>query len=68
MSAPALVIAGRQDNVTGYRDIWDILELFPRSTLAILDRAGHAVSTEQRHLFRQLTHEFLDRVEESFPE
>ena len=65
MSAPTLIVAGRQDNVTGYRDIWDILELFPRSTLAILDRAGHAVSTEQGSLFTALAHEFLDRVEES---
>lgn len=63
MTAPALVIAGRQDSVTGYRDIWEIIELFPHATLAILDRAGHAVSSEQRTLFRALTHEFLDRVE-----
>lgn len=65
MTAPALIVAGRQDSVTGYRDIWGIIELFPRSTLAILDRAGHAVSTEQRSLFTALTLEFLDRVEES---
>jgi pimeloyl-ACP methyl ester carboxylesterase len=65
MTAPALIVAGRQDHITGYRDIWDILGLFPRSTFAILDRAGHAVSSEQRSLFTALTHEFLDRVEES---
>ncbi len=65
MTAPSLIVAGRQDNVTGYRDIWNILELFPRSTFAILDRAGHAVSSEQRSLFVALTHEFFNRVEES---
>lgn len=63
MTAPALIVAGRQDSVTGYRDIWEIIELFPHATLAILDRAGHAVSWEQPTLFRALTHEFLDRVE-----
>lgn len=65
MMAPALILAGRQDSVTGYRDIWDMLELFPRSTFAVLDRAGHALSSEQQALFTALTHEFLDRVEES---
>jgi pimeloyl-ACP methyl ester carboxylesterase len=65
MTAPALIVAGRQDSVTGYRDVLEILELFPRATVAILDRAGHAVSSEQRTLFRMLTHEFFDRVEES---
>lgn len=63
MPAPALIIAGRQDSMTGYRDIWEIIELFPHATLAILDRAGHGVASEQRALFRTLTHEFLDRVE-----
>ena len=65
MTSPALIVAGRQDSVTGYRDIWEVLELFPRATLSILDRAGHGVSSEQRTLFRTLTHEFLDRVAES---
>lgn len=63
MTAPALIVAGRQDSMTGYRDIWEIIELFPHATLAILDRAGHGVASEQRALFRTLTHEFLDRVE-----
>ena len=65
MTAPALIVAGRQDSVTGYRDILEAVELFPRATVAILDRAGHAVNSEQRTLFTALTHEFLDRVEES---
>lgn len=64
LTAPGLILAGRQDSVTGYRDIWEILERFPRTTLAILDRAGHSLTSEQETLFTTLTHEFLDRVEE----
>jgi pimeloyl-ACP methyl ester carboxylesterase len=65
MTAPTLIVGGRQDSVSGYRDLWEIIELFPHATLAILDRAGHAVSWEQRTLFRALIHEFIDRVEEA---
>ena len=67
MTSPVLIVAGRQDSVTGYRDVWDVVELFPRATIAILDRAGHALRSEQGALFTSLTNEFLDRVEESSP-
>ena len=62
--APTLVLAGRQDFLVGYQDAWAILESFPRATFAVLDRAGHALSVEQRSLFRSLTGEWLDRVRE----
>jgi pimeloyl-ACP methyl ester carboxylesterase len=39
--APALFLLGRQDNVVGYRDAWDVVENYPRATFAVLDRAGH---------------------------
>lgn len=61
---PTLVLAGRQDFVVGYQDAWAILENFPRATFAVLDRAGHALSVEQRSLFRSLVGEWLDRVRE----
>lgn len=62
--APTLVLAGRQDSLVGYRDAWTILDSFPRATFAVLDRAGHALSIEQRGLFRSLAGEWLDRVRE----
>lgn len=62
--APALLLAGRQDSLVGYVDAWALLERFPRATFAVLDRAGHALSVEQRSLFRSLTGEWLDRVRE----
>ncbi len=62
---PALILMGRQDAHVGYQDGWSILEFFPRATLAILDRAGHALGVEQEALFQVLINEWLDRVEES---
>lgn len=61
---PALILTGRQDSHVGYRDALDLIELYPRATLAVLDRAGHALGVEQEGLFQALLHEWLDRVEE----
>jgi pimeloyl-ACP methyl ester carboxylesterase len=61
---PVLVVVGRQDSVTGYRDAWELVEHYPRATFAVLDRAGHALNIEQRGLFEALVSEWLDRVEE----
>jgi len=62
---PALVVVGRQDSVTGYRDAWSLVEHYPRATFAVLDRAGHALHIEQRGLFETLVGDWLDRVEEA---
>jgi pimeloyl-ACP methyl ester carboxylesterase len=62
--APTLIITGRQDNLCGYRDAWDLLDNYPRATFAVLDRAGHFVNIEQNMLCQALTREWLDRVEE----
>ncbi|WP_220201004.1 alpha/beta fold hydrolase [Reticulibacter mediterranei] len=64
-SKPVVILAGRQDQVTGYRDAWRILENYPRGTFAVLDRAGHNAHIEQHHLFQVLVGEWLDRVRES---
>jgi pimeloyl-ACP methyl ester carboxylesterase len=61
---PTLILTGRQDAHVGYRDTFDIIELYPRATLAVLDRAGHALGVEQESLFHVLINEWLDRVEE----
>jgi pimeloyl-ACP methyl ester carboxylesterase len=61
---PTLVLVGKQDHVSGYRNQWDILENYPRATFAVLDRAGHRLQIEQETLFNVLVDEWLDRVEE----
>jgi pimeloyl-ACP methyl ester carboxylesterase len=62
---PTLILVGRQDHWSGYRDQWDILENYPRATFVVLDRAGHRLQIEQEELFNALVDEWLDRVEES---
>ncbi|MDR7382538.1 alpha/beta fold hydrolase [Promicromonospora iranensis] len=61
---PALIVVGRQDSVTGYRDAWGLVEHYPRASFAVLDRAGHALHLEQPGLLESLVGEWLDRVEE----
>jgi pimeloyl-ACP methyl ester carboxylesterase len=60
---PTLILAGRQDTNVGYQDAIELLESYPRATLAVLDRAGHGLRAEQQTLFRALTNEWLDRIE-----
>jgi len=61
--APALFLTGRFDNWCGYRDAYNLLDMYPRATFAVLDGAGHALAVEQKGLFRALVSEWLDRVE-----
>ena len=60
---PALVIAGRQDNVVGFQDAWRLMDKFPRATFAVLDRAGHVLQIEQPDVFEALVNDWLGRIE-----
>ena len=62
--APTLILTGRQDNVCGYRDAWELLANYPRATFVTLDRAGHLATFEQEALCHALIGEWLDRVAE----
>jgi len=64
LDKPTLILTGRQDNVVGYQDAWELVENFPRATFAVLDRASHFLSIEQNSLMKALIVEWLDRVEE----
>jgi pimeloyl-ACP methyl ester carboxylesterase len=64
LSVPALLLAARQDSVVGYAEMVGLIEAFPRATVAVLDRAGHALAEEQPVLFRTLVGDWLDRVAE----
>lgn len=61
---PTLIITARQDYLCGYRDAWELLDIYPRATFAVLDRAGHLVNIEQAGPCQALMREWLDRVEE----
>jgi pimeloyl-ACP methyl ester carboxylesterase len=60
---PTLIIAARQDTVTGYRDVRDILESYPRATFAVMDRATHGWPIESPRLLAALVEDWLDRIE-----
>ena len=62
---PTLVLLGRQDWFVGYQDALKLIELYPRGTFAVLDRAAHNLQIEQEQLFNSLVGEWLDRVEEA---
>jgi pimeloyl-ACP methyl ester carboxylesterase len=61
-AGPALILTGRQDDITGYADQYPLLPHYPRATFAVLDVAGHNLQIEQPDLFYALVSEWLDRV------
>lgn len=60
---PALIVSGRQDSIAGYADSLAGLAAYPRSTYALLDTAGHALSWERPAVFKALVLDWLDRLE-----
>jgi pimeloyl-ACP methyl ester carboxylesterase len=59
---PTLVVAGRQDSTVGYAAAADLLDVYPRATLAVVDGAGHALPHEQPELLAALLDEWLARA------
>lgn len=59
---PALMLTGRQDSAVGYRDLWKIIEMYPRASYVLLDKAAHNLQIEQDVLFTATVREWLDRV------
>lgn len=47
---PSLFLVGRQDNVVGYKDAFDVLDKYPRASFSLLDTAGHNLQIEQVEL------------------
>ncbi|WP_108251079.1 alpha/beta fold hydrolase [Planctomonas deserti] len=60
---PTLLVAGKLDSTVGYAATADLLRHYPRSTLAVLDEAGHALPHEQPELLRVLLRQWLERVD-----
>lgn len=59
---PVLLLTGRQDISVGYQNIIEIIEEYPRATLAVLDMAGHNLQIEQPELFESLVGEWIRRT------
>ena len=64
---PTLILTGRQDDRTGYADVYPLLDHYPRATFAVLDAAGHNLQIEQPELCEALFSEWLQRVARSAP-
>lgn len=62
--APTLILCGRHDDSVGYRDSLRLLELYPRSTYAVLDRATHGLPIDETGLFEALVRDWITRVRE----
>ncbi len=65
---PTLMLAGRQDSCVGYSDLWKIVEIYPRASFIVLDKAGHNLEIEQPVLFNALVQEWLERILYEIPE
>ena len=66
---PTLVVLGRQDARVGFKRALEHLLDLPRATVAVLDRAGHALpaGSVQHTLWVALAIDWLDRVEDVWP-
>jgi pimeloyl-ACP methyl ester carboxylesterase len=66
---PALVVVGRQDARVGFKHALEHLLELPHATVAVLDRAGHALpaGSVQHRLWQALAVDWLDRVEDVWP-
>lgn len=65
---PSLLIAGRQDMMSGYLDSVDLMHRYPRATLAILDAAGHGLTFERPEVFTALIRDWLQRLAVTWPD
>lgn len=64
---PSLIVAGRQDVMSGHLDAMDLMHRYRRATLAVLDGAGHGVTWERPEAFHVLVRDWLDRLAQAQP-
>src|SRR4051812_26362866 len=63
LTAPTLIVAGRQDTRVGFEDALIAMHQYPRATVAVLDRARHVLPTGDVRLFRSLVTDWLSRMD-----
>lgn len=62
-AAPTLIVAGRRDSTVGFRAALDLGDVYPSSTVAVVDDAGHALPHERPDVVAALMADWLERVE-----
>jgi pimeloyl-ACP methyl ester carboxylesterase len=60
---PSVFLAGRQDHITGFKDVYDLLDKYPRATFSILDSAGHNLQIEQNKLINVHIIDWIERFQ-----
>lgn len=61
-SSPTLIVAGRQDSTVGYAGALQMLDRYPRASLALIEGAGHALLHEHPDLAAALVRDWLGRA------
>ncbi|HPF25949.1 MAG TPA: alpha/beta fold hydrolase [Steroidobacteraceae bacterium] len=59
ITAPTLVLVGSEDRVTPVARVRELAALIPRSTFAVIERAGHLSNLEQPQAFNRQITDFL---------
>ena len=59
---PVTVLCGRQDNLTGFEDAWEMLGHLPHLTYTVLDGAGHSLQFENPEALNFHFKNWLDKV------
>lgn len=58
-SIPLLIIAAKQDTEVGYKDQFDLMNIYPNSTYCAIDKAGHNLQIEQPEMFESVVISWL---------
>lgn len=54
-----LILAGRQDLVVGYEDLYQLTKAIPRLSYYAIDKAGHCLQIEQPNIFNAVVSSWL---------
>ena len=59
VSIPTLIITAKQDTEVGYKDQFDLMEIYPNSTYCAVEKAGHNLQIEQPEIFEGILRSWL---------
>lgn len=59
---PVLILSGKQDNVVGYEDLWEVSKHYERLTFLTLDIAGHNLQIDQPEIFNVMVENWLTHI------
>ena len=57
---PTLIIAAKQDTEVGYKDQFDLMQLYTNSTYCAVENAGHNLQIEQPEVFESIVKSWLN--------